>query len=76
MQHPETLPPEILRQMGIKELRQRKEFLEERIASYTFLVRSAKSMIANLPATIDELERDPLPSDFRPWKAASLASYY
>ena len=61
MEHPETLPPETLRQMGIKELRERAEYLKKRVKTFSMYISSSKHDFASLPAQIEELERRPIP---------------
>ena len=54
--HPETLPPEALRQMGMKELLQREEFLKQRKSTCACLVSMSKTDLTSLPAEIEKLE--------------------
>ena len=61
MEHPETLPPETLRQMGIKELRERAEYLKKRVKTISNRISSSEHDFASLPAQIEELERRPIP---------------
>ena len=73
MQHPEKIPPEKLRQMGIKELRQREEFLRKRISNYSSISRSDKGMLTCLAAEIEKIEGGHYPPNSL--EARRLASY-
>ena len=73
MQHPGKIPPEKLRQMGIKELRQREEFLKKRISDYSSISRSSKGMLTCLAAEIEKIEGGHYPPNSL--EARRLASY-